>query len=281
MGFTSPEYSIQSGRPVETYRFLTTAGVGYNFTNAETEVTDTDGITYTPAAVSRTQPRQSQEKRATEITVTLPYGDSATTEFAATFVSQPPEGRTELTIQRTHLSDAGEEFVVFWQGRVISAAFSARGEIELLCRGLKNIFEREGPRMRWGGMCNHVLYDTNCGLLAVNFTDSNVTVDAVSSNGVEVTVSGLSSPIKDFVGGKMAKDGGADYRLIVAQSGNVLTLQYPFLPDFGAGDTVSLEQGCDHTLTGDCSNKFSNTTNFGGTPYTPGLNPFSDGLDTL
>jgi hypothetical protein len=281
MGFTSPEGSIEQGRPVETYKFQTTAGVIYRFTNAETDLLDDNGETFEPAAITRTQPTQSNEKRATELTVTVPYADAITADFSQTFILAPPEGLTTLEIRRTHLTDTGGTFVTFWVGSVLSAGFNGDGEIDVLCRGIKNVFDREGPRMAWGGMCQHVLYDQNCSLTAADFTSFNDQVTAISSSGVEITVASVGSPQKDFVGGKMVKDNGADFRLIVAQNGTTLTIQQPFRSDFAVGDSVDLEQGCDHTLTGDCVNKFNNAVNFGGAPYTPGLNPFSSGLDKL
>jgi uncharacterized phage protein (TIGR02218 family) len=145
---------------------------------------------------------------------------------------------------------------------------------------LKNIFEREGPRATWGSLCQHQLYDNLCLVDAADFTTFNATIDSISADGITLTLSGLGSPIPDFVGGRMIKDNGADSRLVVAQSGTVLTLQQPFRSDLVAGATVDIEQGCDHT-TGDCIDKFSNIDNFGGFPYTPGLNPFNEGLDKI
>ena len=282
MTYQALETSIADGRPVECYRFTTGGGGEWLFTNAEEEVTDDEGKIYTPASVIRGQPSQSNEKTATRMTITLPYLDNVTDEFGQLTVDQPAEGRIALTIKRVHLTDSGNEFVIFWTGNVISSAFDEDGNVEFLCRGIKNIFDREGPRMTWAGMCQHTLYDNNCTLLEANFTDFGVTVDSIASNGVTYTLgSGLSSPARDLVGGKMIVGGGTDRRLIVAQSGNVVTLQQPFRSNVVAGVVVDVVQGCNHRITGDCLNKFNNVINFGGSPFTPGLNPFAEGLDAL
>jgi hypothetical protein len=281
MAFGSPEESIAEGRPVELYRIRTGAGLEWRFTNAEDEVTDDLALVYTPASVDREQYQQSQDRRATEMVVRFPYIDNVTADFATQYVDTPPEGLTTLTIKRHHLTDAGNEFVQFWEGSIISAGYNEDGEVELLCRGFKNIFEREGPRARWNGKCRWILYDAGCALLAADFTDFNVTVDSIASDGVSLTLgAGLSSPIPDFVGGKVIKDNGKDYRLIVAQTGNVITLSQPFRSDFQAGVLIDIEQGCDHGVA-DCQAQFSNIDNYGGFPYTPGLNPFNEGLDKL
>lgn len=282
MGFTSPEESIELGRIVELYRFRTTgSGLDFRFTTAEEPLTDSDSLVYTPAPIRREQFQQSQDKRATEMTVTIPYLDDVTDEFAQQYIAQPPEGLTTLTIQRHHLTDSGNVFVQFWEGNVISAAYDEDGAVELLCRGFKNIFEREGPRFKWGGTCQWILYDAGCALNAAVFTEFNVVVSALGNDGVTLTLgAGLSSPVPDLIGGKVIKDNGVDFRLIVGQVGNVITLQQPFRSDFVAGVLIDIEQGCDHSV-GDCINQFDNVINYGGFPYTPGLNPFQEGLDKL
>lgn len=280
MGFTSPEYSIEEGRPVELYRIRTVAGLEWRFTNAENDITDDLSLVYTPAGIERDQFQQSQDRRATEMTLTLPYLESVTDDFAQQFIDNPPEGRTTMEIKRHHLTDSGNTFVQFWEGNIISAAYLPDGSVELLCRGFKNIFEREGPRARYNGKCRHILYDANCGLNAALFTEFNATVDGIAGNGITLTLGGMSSPVPDFLGGKVIKDNGKDYRLIVAQSGNIITINFPFRSDFVVGTTVDVEQGCDHSVA-DCQAQFNNIDNYGGFPYTPGLNPFNEGLDKL
>jgi uncharacterized phage protein (TIGR02218 family) len=279
MTYSAQEISTSDGRPVELYRFNTGGGLQFAYTNAEVAVIDDALIEYVPGSLRRGQPTQSTEKTATQMTVTLPYQDDNVGTFAQLTIDDPPEGKTTLTIQRVHLTDSGNEFVVFWTGAVLSSAFNGDGEVELLCRGIKNIFQREGPRMSYGGTCQHILYDVGCGLAEVAFTDAGVIVTDIASDGVTLTLSGLSAT--SYLNGKIEKDGGADNRLIVGHSGNQVTIQYPFRSDFAVGDIVSLTQGCDHIITGDCLNQFANTDNFGGAPYTPGLNPWAEGLDKL
>lgn len=282
MTYQAQETSTADGIPVECYRFTTGGGGEWLFTNSEEEVTDDVGKVYTPASVIRGQPTLSSDKTATQMVITLPYLDNVTSDFAQLTVDQPAEGTTALTIKRVHLTDTGNEFVVFWTGSVVSSAYDEDGNVEFLCRGIKNIFDREGPRMTWAGTCQHTLYDNNCSLLEADFTDFGVIIDAIASDGVTVTLgANLTSPVNDLVSGKIIRGGGADRRLIVAQSGNVVTLQQPFRTDFSVGEAVDVVQGCDHRLTGDCVNKFSNEINFGGSAFTPGLNPFVEGLDQL
>jgi hypothetical protein len=283
MTFAAKEISTADGRPVELYLFATNNGVQWYFTNAENDLIF-NGSTYVGIAIARSQFSQSTERRATKITVVMAYLEALTAAFAQLSISQPIEGLTTLTIYRHHQSDTGNEFIQNWKGTISSSAFNEDGEVEFLCTGMKNVFEREGPRMNYGASCQHSLYDALCTLSEVAHTDFTVTVTAISSDGITITLNPAdigTSPIRNFIGGKMIKDNGNDKRLIVKQASNVLTLQYPFRSDFVTGDFVNITQGCNHQLTGDCKNKFANELNYGGAAYTPGLNPFIAGLDLL
>lgn len=241
MTFGSFEVSTDDGRPVELYKFSTsTSGLNFFFTNAEDIVND-GADDYIPASVVRTQPTQSQQKKATEMKLVLPYLDTITDSFAQLMITAPTEGTTALVIQRVHLTDSGNEFVQFWSGNVHSAAYNDKGEVELLCRGIKNIFQREGPRMTWGGSCQNTLFDANCGVTEGDFTTFDIVVDAIASDGTTITLgAGVPSPIPSWLGGKCIKDNGVDKRMIVAQADNVITLQQPFRSDFSVGDTVDI-----------------------------------------
>ena len=278
--FQEAEISLEEANPVELYLFQKTDSSEFAFTNAEYPISD--GIrSYTPIAISRTQPVQSNERKATNLTVKMNYKEVQSASFAETFIANPVEGTLGLTILRHHLTDTGNQFVQFWEGRVTSTAYNEDGVLQLLCKGVKNIFLREGPNMTWGSGCQHLLYGTNCKLSQATFSRFNVIVDAIT-NGVQITLdpATLGSPIPDLVGGKMLKSSGLDARLIVAQSANIVTIQQPFRSDFVAGATVNVTEGCDHTPN-DCVNQFNNMRNYGGAPFTPGLNPWVEGLDKL
>lgn len=279
MSFSSPEKSVANSQPIETYAFRTTTTAHF-YTNAENEISDGSN-TYTPAQITRTQPVLANDRRSTNLELTLSYLDDAVDEFAQLYITNPTEGRTTLVIQRMHLTDAGSTFVTFWEGAIISAAYDEDGNVKMLCKGVKNIFAREGPRMVWGASCQHTLYDNNCALLEDDFTTFNVQVTGIV-RGTILTLSGLPSPTPNYVGGKVTKENGADFRLVVAQSGNVITLQQPFRADFAVGDLIDIARGCSHNLdaTDGCPS-FNNVINYGGAPYTPGLNPFVEGLDKL
>jgi hypothetical protein len=120
----------------------------------------------------------------------------------------------------------------------------------------------------------------------VDDTDSRwrLTVDVSAQSGATITVPGAGGFGADWwVGGFVEIDGGDDARLVLAQSGNDLTLLLPF-PQSAVGRQIIAFAGCDHTIT-TCDTKFdtpedtdSNVINYGGFAFVPTRNPYQTGL---
>jgi hypothetical protein len=105
------------------------------------------------------------------------------------------------------------------------------------------------------------------------------TVSAISTNGLEITVTGAEDFVPDLVGattlpdmfvfGTMRK--GVYEGAIEAQDGDVLTLAER-LPTLEVGDDVELVAGDDRTKQ-TCKNKFQNIDRFGAFSELPSINP--------
>jgi hypothetical protein len=119
-----------------------------------------------------------------------------------------------------------------------------------------------------------VLYDNSCGALAASF-DLLGTVSTTSGN--TVTVPGVASSGLDFVGGYIRPTGAQDFRMVLAQSGDVLTLLLPFQTD-PTGLDVQVFAGCDHVHDSDCALVFDQVANFGGFAFVPSKDVFAQGL---
>ena len=268
MTYDEHETSLVSGRPVELYRF-TLGAVVYRYTSAEDEYTYGAQVFY-PRLISRSAPSQSADERQQQLEVTLPITD----EVAARFVGIVPGEEMALEILRVHRDDTDQEGVAYWSGRVTGAAYKENATIcTLQCRTSEAASSRSIPRYKYQGMCNHSLFDANCRLNKDNFKFDG-TVTALATR--QVTVPGVSANGASWaLGGYVATTN--DYRMVVAQSGDVLTL----LVDFSAnvlGQAVIVYAGCDH-LIATCYGKFNNVIRFGGFPYVPGRNPFESGID--
>jgi uncharacterized phage protein (TIGR02218 family) len=117
--------------------------------------------------------------------------------------------------------------------------------------------------------CRHALYSPGCGVDKASFAVPG-TVDTAVANQVFVTAAAAFAN-NYFTGGMLTTAEGS--RLIVEHIGTSLTLITP-LTVLTGGTPLTLYPGCDHTLD-TCTNKFSNSLNFGGQPWLPLKNPFS------
>jgi hypothetical protein len=103
--------------------------------------------------------------------------------------------------------------------------------------------------------------------------------NVVSVSGNDIGVSGVGAAGAGFFDGGFVKTpagGNDDARLILASSGDTLTLLLPFSVDV-LGTDVDVFAGCTHDLA-ICSSKFDNVVNYGGFPFIPRKNPFNSTL---
>lgn len=130
------------------------------------------------------------------------------------------------------------------------------------------------PSVTFQGLCNHVLYDDNCKLLATVYRAS-ATVVSISGDDVVVDAVG-GHPDDYYKGGVMVRPSDGDRRLILKQIGTTITLNRP-LRDLVAPNVVYIYAGCPHVIDV-CRDKFFNVVNYGGHPYIPNVNPFLRGF---
>lgn len=267
MTYAGNEASVEGGRPVELYIFTIGATV-YRYTSAEDTVVYSANA-YLPRQIERSSPAVDGSSSAPMMEITLPTDDPV----ASRYVGIVPAERVHVEIISFHRLDSPNGYIL-WNGRIVSAKFEKQGAMcRLFSVSSESALSRPIPGRKFQGLCNHQLYDGGCKVVKA----SNGYTGTVSLvNGLEITVTGVSSEGADWaLGGTVEFEG--DKRLIVGQSGDVLTLQIPFLDNPSAQD-VDVYAGCDHTLTV-CNTKFSNHLNFGGFPFVPTKNPFNTGLE--
>jgi uncharacterized phage protein (TIGR02218 family) len=177
-----------------------------------------------------------------------------------------PIGFVSLTVFRAHLGD--DEYITHWRGRVMSSSWRG-SECTINCEPVFTSLQRAGLRMVYQRQCRHALYSPGCGVDKAAFAVPG-TVDTAVANQVFVTAAAAFAN-NYFTGGMLTTAEGS--RLIVEHIGTSLTLITP-LTVLTGGTPLTLYPGCDHTLD-TCTNKFSNSLNFGGQPWLPLKNPFS------
>jgi len=266
MTFEAQETSQEGGRPVEIYTFTIGATV-YRYTSAEDELVFAS-FTYFPRQIARSSSSQALGEHQRALEITLPTEDEVSRRFIG-IVSGVP---MFVQVVRFHRGDT-EAFVV-WDGRVAGASFRQGGaQCALQVITTEAAFSRPVPRFKFQGLCNHVLYDAGCKVVKADFSYTG-TVGMVSGNEIEVIGLFAAKGADWAPAGYVTKNN--DYRLIMGQFGDVLTIPLPF----GATPTgtVDVVAGCDHILNSDCVVKFTNAINFGGFPYVPTRNPFVVGV---
>lgn len=271
--FNDFEVSREASRPIELYSFAQGTQT-FTYTSAEDTIT-IGAVSYTPLAISRGKVVQSSENRKSTMVVTMP----GTNAFASKYKNIVPAQKATLSIFRYQRdeSPAFDTQILVWKGEVQSVRYPDNGTIaEVALRSLEAAASREIPRYTCGGMCGHVLYSPDCGVAQASFT---VTGAATAATGNVVTVTGANAQADGFWTGGYAKPAGSsDFRVILAHTGNDLTLLLPFAED-PVGTNIQIFAGCDHTITGDCATKFDNVLEFGGFAFVPTRNPFQTGID--
>ncbi len=156
--------------------------------------------------------------------------------------------------------------VTLFKGRVSTVDSVGRTTAEVTVASDLVLLDVEMPRNLYQPSCNHVLFDSGCGLIKNAFGASG----AVGTGATALLVPwSASSAI--YAQGTITFTSGANTGVtanVKSATGAALTLSYP-LPNVPAlGDGFTAYQGCDHTL-GTCSAKFNNAASFRGFPFVP------------
>jgi uncharacterized phage protein (TIGR02218 family) len=265
MSFEAYEESMAAGSRVELYTLAMGSTIYRMHSSAEPTISS-GGNTFYRTQIGRSEIMSGQES----LEIELP-GSHA---FSLKFTTIAPGQLASLTVQTYQRSDTADVRVI-WKGVVGSVAFTANtAKSTLTLVPISKALDKTIPEKTFQAACNNVLFDADCKVAAASWSYLN-TVSAVSNN--VVTVTGLLTAKGDgwSTGGYVAY-GALDYRLVLTQSGDDLTLVLPF-HETVLGNNVTVYAGCDHTIAV-CNSKFSNEINFGGCPYVPTKNIFIKGL---
>jgi uncharacterized phage protein (TIGR02218 family) len=178
---------------------------------------------------------------------------------------------------RGHHTDLSDELRVIWKGRVVGAK-SGKQTIKATIESIFTSLRRTGCRVRYQRTCRHALYFDGCNLNIDDFKTA-ATVTAITGNVLTVP---LADDEQDgfYKSGIVIFDGL--YGWISNHTGSALTviLPVPGLADYVTANgsaSVFIAPGCD-LARATCETKFNNEENFGGFPYMPDNNPFSQSI---
>jgi uncharacterized phage protein (TIGR02218 family) len=156
--------------------------------------------------------------------------------------------------------------VILFKGRVGAIDHVGRTTAQITVNSDLILLDVDMPRNVYSPNCQHVLFDSGCGLVKSAFKAFG-TVSAGSTNAIINWQS--ASPVYEqgtltFTSGRNL---GATAN-IKAATVSYLALGCPLLNAPAEGDAFTVFQGCDHTKA-TCQSKFSNLANFRGFPFVP------------
>lgn len=270
MTFIAFETSQASGEPIELYEFVLGLQV-LRFTSSE-DVFTYIGNEYTPVALQRSSLLFTGELQQDAITITMPSSDA----FPSLYTDFAPSQKASLTVRRLHRVDGDLQAILMFKGIVRTVSFSKdASEAQITVVPLSGNLARNIPRYTFQALCNHFLFDQGCKIVPALFQyDGTVSVD----NEFIITVPGLEAAKGDgWATGGFVQMGVTDYRMVLLQDGDDLTIILPFGGNV-AGQDVSVFAGCARTIAV-CKSKFDNVINYGGWAFVPTEDIFSVGLD--
>ncbi len=288
MTYTAQDESLESGQPIELFRFMNVEEQ-FNFTSGQEPVIF-NGRTYTPEAIERTQPSVASLEVQRNIAVKMPI----TNAFARRYIATVPASPDTVTIYRFHTTDTPTpEVIVLFTGAVASVQFEG-DQATATVQGRSAVLGRTIPRQSSRANCNHILYDVRCAVNDSLFKIGGL-VTAISADGFLVQLSTGSNTVPNtgfqlsaqlsadsaFFNAGFIRRGGIEHRMVQSITdlgGNVASIAVilPF-QTISVGNNLDLFAGCDHQLS-TCIDKFDNVDRYGGFPFIPEKNPFTVGV---
>ena len=156
--------------------------------------------------------------------------------------------------------------VILFVGRVSEINEIGRTTAKITVASDLVLLDLDMPRNLFAPTCQHVLFDSGCGLAAGTYSSAG-SVTASSS----LTVVEWTGATAAYAQGTIVFTSGANEGVsatIKAAGSGWLQLAYPLPNTPSIGDAFTAAQGCDHTQA-TCSSKFANLARFRGFPYIP------------
>ena len=270
MTYRDIENSIHDAQPVLLVYFEY-ASFQLTYTN-DNETVTYNGRDYEPLAFEITDVELTTingEDRTVDLT--FPYDVAFRDDLFNSSLAE----EIRVAIYRFHKTDPDNEVVLFYEG-FVSNFRQLEEEFEVRLVDRVSALRSRIHNFYYQGICNHLLYDTGCGVDRDSFT-IDATVASISDNRFEITINEtIDEDDQYYRGGTLGYD-DINQRTILSQEGNVFSISAD-LSDLDISDALFIRAGCDHSLT-TCRTKFANSANFGGMAFIPTREIFVDGAE--
>tara|TARA_R110000737_G_scaffold47134_6_gene67070 strand:+ start:6874 stop:7704 length:831 start_codon:yes stop_codon:yes gene_type:complete len=274
MTYEAFEELQEGSAPIELYT-VTIGATIYRWTSAEDDITEAADV-FTAIPIERGTLKGGGPDTRKEFLVITVAGDNP---VAVQYIGSVPGVEGTIKIERIQRGDGPTfQVITLFNGTISSAAFTNAGRTaQLRIVPLVTSQSKPVPTDTYQGLCNRVLYDDQCQVddTSASFRLSTAAVTAVSGNTITVTGADANGD-NYYTGGFVETSSSDDRRLILDQTGTVLTLLLPFTTS-PIGTNVTVFAGCDHSIS-TCKSKFNNVVNFGGFAWVPSKNVFATGI---
>jgi hypothetical protein len=268
MSFQTFEESARSGRPIDLFTFTSDVET-LRYAMGQHSVTF-DGEDYEAWEVDMSPTQQTGRFETQPISLQVRTNNELVRRFAASAPAIP----YWLSVQRYHRDDGDEEAYTIWHGQVAGVKVN-RGRAEIALEPAVAVFGRLALRRLYQQGCNHVLYDSLCGVDIEAFRHP-ATIATISS--LTITSGNFAEKPDDWFKAGFIETRNGARRMVVTHAGSSITVLTPFADgDLSPGDEVDILAGCVHDFA-TCISKFGNEDNFGGFPFVPKVNVFEVGL---
>ena len=271
MSYLDYELSDNNAQPIEGYEFIGTYAI-YRYTSADVPIT-INGHLYSPIPCERSNLLTgTQVDDNVDLTIVMPATTQIVLDYA--FNVAPPD--LMCNVYRVHRgSNYAQDWILYWTGRVHNFSIEDHKASLSIPSTFGMSLAGNVPTSFYQTVCNHVLFDSHCKVNRALF-QFNTTILAI--NGLVIRLAAIPPfPDQTIVGGQFLSTVKPEQRMIMTQTADIITLNYRLSAFVKIGDAVQVSAGCDHNST-TCQNKFNNKVNFGGFPFIPNYNPFTQGF---
>lgn len=263
--------SAANNEPIELFTFARGADAWY-FTSHNVDVTRA-GIVYRASLASRQGFKQSEESEDIMTVVRVATRHPLGQELMFNGLNNP-QGPLFLSISLTDEGDTDTWNVFFGEATNLS---KNEAFVELTVNPSQNSMRRPMLRVVGGIQCNHVLYDSGCGVNMLDYEQDTVITQADGTRVIVISVWPFDSVPTILRGGSLAAGFitiGDNKWFIERNVLGTLVLMTPMGSQY-VGMDAKTYKGCSR-LYSICQSRFNNTENFGGFPKWPITSPFDN-----